>query len=119
MRSGDGFICVYSITIAASFVKVREFYEHVLRVKDVESIPFIIVGNKCDLEKQRKVTTSSAKELASEIGAMSLETSAKTGANVVLAFYSVVREIKKWKAEHEKPIGDDSSSKKKGLCSLL
>merc|ERR1712137_411728 len=120
MRSGDGFLCVYSITIENSFGKVKEFYDHVLRVKDAEDIPFVIVGNKCDLEKQRKVTTIRAQALAEELGAKLLETSAKTGQNVSECFASIVREIKIWKDKNEY---DNPSSlrgtKKEKSCTLL
>ncbi len=68
MRSGDGYICVFAVTIEASFIKVKELYDLVLRVKDADSVPFVIVGNKCDLEKQRKVPTSRAQALANELG---------------------------------------------------
>ena len=118
MRSGDGFICVYSITIEASFTKVKEFYDHVLRVKDVDGIPFIIVGNKCDLENQRKVPTTKAQELATEIGCKYLEASAKSGLNVGESFYSIVRDIKSWKASNvTEP--DHTTAKTKKTCYLL
>ena len=119
MRSGDGFICVYSITIEASFLKVREFYDHVLRVKDVESIPFVIAGNKCDLENQRKVPTSKAQELAEEMGVCYLETSAKSRLNVSETFFTVVREIKKWRSLNAAESEQSSQKTKKGVCSLL
>lgn len=44
VRSGHGFLCVYSITFAVSFKEVRNLYEHLLRVKDDEKIPFVLVG---------------------------------------------------------------------------
>jgi GTPase KRas len=119
MRSGDGFICVYSITIDASFLKVKEFYDHVLRVKDVESIPFVIVGNKCDLENQRKVTTSKAQQLATELGVAFLETSAKSRLNVSETFFTVVREIKKWRSANEVQADHTTIKAKKGICVLL
>jgi small GTP-binding protein len=119
MRSGDGFLCVYSITIEASFLKVREFYDHVLRVKDVDQIPFVIVGNKCDLEKQRKVPTSRAEALAQEIGAPLLETSAKTGQNVSECFFTIVRAIKVWREKYDTAQQSGSGRSKKDKCFLL
>ena len=58
-RSGEGFLCVFSITEKESFEATQEFREQILRVKGVDSntdtIPFILVGNKVDLEEKRQV----------------------------------------------------------------
>ncbi len=42
----------------------------------------LVVGNKVDLEIERKVSQTDAREFAEEIGASYFETSAKTGVNV-------------------------------------
>ncbi len=46
MRTGDGFLCVYSITYAASFQEVQALHDHILRVKDTDAVPFVLAGNK-------------------------------------------------------------------------
>jgi GTPase KRas protein len=56
MRSGDGFLCVYSVTYAQSFAEVENLHKHSLKVKDVENIPFVLAGNKVDLEDSREVS---------------------------------------------------------------
>ena len=38
IRTGDGFLCVYSITSRASFDEVPKFCEHILQAKDVKSV---------------------------------------------------------------------------------
>ena len=89
-------------------------------MKDVEAIPFIVVGNKCDLENQRKVPTSKGKQLADEIGCLHIETSAKSGLNVGEAFYSIVRGIKKWRSENDEQVDHTTArNTKKGMCLLL
>ena len=55
MRTGEGFLLVYSITSRTSFDEVASLYEEILRVKDQEWFPVIIVANKCDLESSRQV----------------------------------------------------------------
>mmetsp|Transcript_3479 Transcript_3479/g.12265 ORF Transcript_3479/g.12265 Transcript_3479/m.12265 type:complete len:196 (+) Transcript_3479:231-818(+) len=120
MRSGDGFLCVYSITIEPSFDKVADFYDHVRRVKDLDVVPFVVIGNKADLEKSRQVPKQVGEELASSIGAKFLETSAKTGQNVHECFHTIVREIKSWREEYEtadQPTKVKTS--KKSICVLL
>ncbi len=48
-----------------------------MRVKDEETYPIVIVANKCDLEKDREVSTVEGKELARTFDAPFIETSAK------------------------------------------
>jgi len=38
-----------------SFDEVYKFHKQILRVKDREEFPMILVGNKADLEHQRQV----------------------------------------------------------------
>ena len=56
MRTGEGFLLVYSITSRQSFEEIQQFQQQILRVKDRDYFPIIIVGNKCDLEAEREVT---------------------------------------------------------------
>lgn len=56
--------------------------EQILRVKSDETIPFILVGNKCDLEDKRQVRQQQAQNLAQEWNVTYVETSAKTRENV-------------------------------------
>jgi GTPase SAR1 family protein len=55
MRSGEGFLLVYSITSRASFEEISPFYQQILRVKDRDSFPVVIVANKDDLDDGREV----------------------------------------------------------------
>ena len=56
MRTGEGFLLVYSIASRQSFEEIQQFQQQILRVKDRDYFPIIIVGNKCDLEHDREVT---------------------------------------------------------------
>lgn len=56
-RSGEGFLLVYSITSRNSFEEISTFYQQILRVKDKDFFPIILVANKCDLESERQVST--------------------------------------------------------------
>lgn len=57
MRTGEGFLLVYSITSRQSFEEIQTFQQQILRVKDKDYFPIIVVGNKCDLESERQVST--------------------------------------------------------------
>ena len=56
MRTGEGFLLVYSITSRQSFEEILTFQQQILRVKDKDYFPIIMVGNKCDLEGERQVS---------------------------------------------------------------
>eukprot|EP01096_Ripella_sp_DP13-Kostka_P003027 TRINITY_DN14338_c0_g1_i1.p1 TRINITY_DN14338_c0_g1~~TRINITY_DN14338_c0_g1_i1.p1 ORF type:complete len:190 (+),score=49.91 TRINITY_DN14338_c0_g1_i1:127-696(+) len=118
MRTGEGFLCVYSICAEATFRKVKELYDHVLRVKDTESVAFILVGNKADMEKLRQVPTEEGAALARSLNVPFFETSAKTGLNVSEIFVQSIREITKWRSLHQ-PAAETPIRKKKGGCVLL
>uniref|UniRef100_A0AAY4A729 small monomeric GTPase n=1 Tax=Denticeps clupeoides TaxID=299321 RepID=A0AAY4A729_9TELE len=81
-RSGEGFLCVFSITELESFAATADFREQILRVKEDENVPFLLVGNKSDLEDRRQVATEDSKVRAEQWGVNYVETSAKTRANV-------------------------------------
>jgi GTPase KRas len=55
MRTGEGFLLVYSITSRQSFEEMITYQQQILRVKDRDYFPIIVVGNKCDLDKDRAV----------------------------------------------------------------
>eukprot|EP01128_Nolandella_sp_AFSM9_P002491 TRINITY_DN12861_c0_g1_i1.p1 TRINITY_DN12861_c0_g1~~TRINITY_DN12861_c0_g1_i1.p1 ORF type:complete len:197 (-),score=62.53 TRINITY_DN12861_c0_g1_i1:267-857(-) len=124
MRTGDGFLCVYSITLQASFDEAINLHEHILRVKDADSVPFVLVGNKADLEEDREVTNERGQQLATDLKCPFLEASAKTRTNVVESFEALVREIKKARgAGRDKPDAasnePEKKAKRRGGCTLL
>lgn len=54
------------------------FSEQILRVKNDENIPFLLVGNKCDLNTRRKVPLAECQARAQQWNVPYVETSAKT-----------------------------------------
>lgn len=55
MRSGEGFLLVFAVTDHPSFEEISKFHRQILRVKDRDEFPMLMVGNKADLENQRNV----------------------------------------------------------------
>ncbi len=55
MLRGEGFVLVYSINDRDSFDCISHYHQQIMRVKDSESVPIVLVGNKCDLEAERRV----------------------------------------------------------------
>lgn len=93
MRSGDGYIIVFSITSVTSFLEVNAIKDQLNMVLDVDNntlIPIILVGNKCDLEEYRQVQSSDAQRLANEWKVKYFETSAKNKTNINRIFEELV-----------------------------
>lgn len=99
MRTGEGFLLVYSVTERESFNELNSFHQQILRVKDTDNVPLLLVGNKSDLNYERSVSFEEGEELARQFGCKFLETSAKQGINVDQAFHDLVRAIR----DKEKP----------------
>jgi len=106
IRVGEGFLLVYSITSEQSFREILTYRQQILRVKDKDYFPIIIVGNKCDLENERQVSRQDGAALARSFGCKYIETSAKSRINVDNAFYNIVRDIRRYNNES---LGDESS----------
>ena len=92
LKEGEGFVLVFAVDSRSSFEKIKEVREQIVRVKDCNSFPFVIVGNKCDLEN-RSVTKAEAQKLAEEWGVSYFDVSAKTCLNLHECFSNLMRKI--------------------------
>ena len=120
MRSGEGFILVYSVTSKASFEECKEYQKQILRVKDRSTFPMILVANKCDLERDRVVSVEEGKLLARSFSCRYVETSAKLRVNIDEAFYFLVRSIREQsKSSDSNSSGKKNKKKNKKKCLIL
>eukprot|EP01111_Echinosteliopsis_oligospora_P018280 TRINITY_DN8282_c0_g1_i1.p1 TRINITY_DN8282_c0_g1~~TRINITY_DN8282_c0_g1_i1.p1 ORF type:complete len:215 (-),score=51.29 TRINITY_DN8282_c0_g1_i1:87-659(-) len=118
MRNGQGYIVVFDLSQRSSFEEAAMFREQILRAKDVERVPMVLVGNKCDLINERQVSTAEATELAKSFRCRYIETSAKNNHNVHEAFFELVREVRGF----DETTRDKKQKTKKNLdkkCTLL
>ena len=87
-KGSNGALGVFDLTNPQSLLKLPGWISSIKKsVK--KTIPMIIIGNKSDLERQ--VERSEAEDLASRLNCEYLETSAKTGTNVELAFETIAK----------------------------
>lgn len=114
MRTGEGFLCVFAVNNTKSFEDINQYREQIKRVKDADEVPMVLVGNKVDLQA-RTVDAKQGRNLAESYSIPYVETSAKTRLGVDDAFYTLVREIRKYKEKK----GNKQSKKKKRKCCLL
>lgn len=59
-----------------------------------ENVNRLLIGNKCDCDTKKAVSTEEGKELADSLGIPFMETSAKTSSNVEQSFFRMASEIK-------------------------
>ncbi|KAG0056932.1 Ras- protein Rap-1b [Gryganskiella cystojenkinii] len=116
MKNGQGFILVFSIIATATFDELQELRQQILKVKDNPLVPIVLVGNKCDLEHDRKVPQEWGDALSTRWGGTPYyETSARSRINVDEVFYDLVRMI-----QAQNPIRLDRSGKKPTKkCTIL
>jgi len=71
----------------------KEFESHA-ELPNPQHFPFLVVGNRCDLAKDRKVSTTQATDWCKAHGGLRyIETSAKLGTNVEKAFHTMATEV--------------------------
>ena len=90
---GEGFLLVFAINDADSFEKIKLLYNRILKGKHGIKYPILLVGNKQDLENERKVSYDDAKQLADSWGIEYIETSAKTKFNYKEPFEKLAQKV--------------------------
>lgn len=93
MKSGQGFLLVFSITSLTSLTELHELRDQIVRIKDDPLVPLVIVGNKSDLEEDRAVSRSRAFQVSQSWNAPYYETSARARRNVDEAFVDLCKQI--------------------------
>ena len=119
LRSGEGFLVVYSITERTTFNVACELYESIIRLKEVDHVPIVLVGNKCDLEEKRSVSTMEAAALAKTWNIPFFETSAKNRYNIEAAFNAAVVEVRKELDAANGSLAKKDKSSGKNKCTIL
>ncbi|CAH1400985.1 unnamed protein product [Nezara viridula] len=118
MRSGEGFLLVFSVTDRASFDEMYKFHKQILRVKDRDEFPMLMVGNKADLDHQRLVPAEEAQNMSRELRIPYIECSAKLRMNVDQAFHELVRIVRKYQAS-ERPLLKPQHNSSRRKCAIL
>ena len=94
-------VFVYAIDDKKTFKYIQDWVEEIK--KENVNAKFLLVGNKCDLEDQRKVTTEEAKQYAKTNNMKFIEVSAKKGTNIEKMFNSsLLKFLEDMEAEEKK-----------------
>ena len=91
-KGAKGCFIVYDITNSQSFDDIIKWYEEIKKSGD-KGVSIILVGNKCDLENERKVTIEMGKNKAKEMNCPFYETSALSNIMIEEVFKSICEDI--------------------------
>ena len=101
IKKADGILVVYDITNKNSFLNVENWIKC---AKDELSldIPILLIGNKSDLEDERKISYKEGEDLAKKYGINFFETSCFNGKNVELCFNNISEKMYEYLKNKEK-----------------
>ena len=91
-KGSHGCFIVYDITNETSFEDVNKWYEQAQKESSKE-VSIILVGNKCDLENERKVSKEKGEEKARALNCPFFETSALSKLKIDDIFNEMVNNI--------------------------
>ncbi|XP_055707786.1 ras-related protein Rab-37 isoform X2 [Phlebotomus papatasi] len=97
-RDAHALLLLYDVTNKVTFDNTRAWLVEI-REYAQEDVVIMLLGNKADCGAEREVKKEEGERLAREYNVGFLETSAKTGLNVDLAFLAVARQLKSRKSE--------------------
>ncbi|KAJ8609560.1 hypothetical protein CTAYLR_006040 [Chrysophaeum taylorii] len=92
-KGAHGIILVYDVSERDSFQNIQHWV-HQIRENADDRVRLVLVGNKCDREESRVVSTKEGEELARQYGVSFFETSAKDNKNVDECYTTIARETK-------------------------
>ena len=116
-KGSHGILLLYDITKQSSFDNIREWVRDIKEEVNEKAILFLI-GNKIDMEDQRKIPKEKGVELAEEFKIPFFEASAKSGENVDEAFKALYNKICEIYGDLERERGTKLIKKRKikGRC---
>ena len=108
IREAQIILFIYDISDEESFNSIPKWIQEVKEVLK-EEVVFVLIGNKIDLESQRKVSFEDGKKFAEQNNLVFQEVSAKTGKNFENLFDVQIFEAvyNKFRAEFEKRDGGE------------
>ena len=85
-------VFVYAIDNKNSFINIKNWVD-IIKNNTNENPKFLLVGNKCDLEDKRQVSTEEAKQYATENNMEFMEVSVKSRFNIDIMFNSSLSKL--------------------------
>lgn len=114
-RGAQAAIVIYDITMNSSFNGAKSWIKE-LKSKTTNCY-IVLLGNKCDLEKNRRVNNEEVENFCLENNIKHILTSAKTGENVETVFKTIIENLpEKIIIENTVITSEFDSTNKKSCC---
>ncbi|XP_018618609.2 ras-related protein Rab-26-like isoform X1 [Scleropages formosus] len=92
-RDAHALLLLYDVTNKTSFDNIQAWLTEIHEYTQ-QDVVLMLLGNKADATHERVVKREEGEKLAKDFGVPFMETSAKSGLNVELAFTAVAKELK-------------------------
>ncbi|PFH53212.1 hypothetical protein AMATHDRAFT_55718 [Amanita thiersii Skay4041] len=116
IKSGSGFILVFSLTQEASLREVDNLRRQIYRIRGGDnSVPIVVVGTKLDLSNEREVQMHTIQTLASRWSLPFYETSAKRNWHIEEVFVDLVQQMRR----HYPTESSTKKEKRPGGCVIM
>ena len=114
-RGAHGILIVYDVSDKKSFNHIKDWIEDINKFTDNNPIK-LIVGNKCDLVKEKQVTEEDKKLLKKQTGIDIIETSAKNSFKITETMEMITKKLIEKSGQGNIDMAD--TNKEKGGISL-
>ena len=91
-KGASGIILIFDVTNIKSFENIKKWINEI-KEEISENVSIVLIGNKIDNLKERKITKEQGEKIANEIGTKFFETSAKTGEGINESVFYLVKII--------------------------
>ena len=91
-KGASGIILIFDVTNTKSFENIKKWINEI-KEEISENVSIVLIGNKIDNVKERKITKEQGEKIANEIGTKFFETSAKTGEGINESVFYLVKII--------------------------
>ena len=116
-KKANVILLVYDITDMKSFESIKNYYSKAIKEICPKNIPIMLLGNKLDIESERKVSQQEGIEFAQSNNYLFKETSCKTNENVIDAFEAL---IEMWNIEeNDKTLNKSCINNKYGKNEII
>lgn len=93
-RGSDACVLVFDLTSTKTFESLPHWREEFLfQLGNEQKIPFLVIGNKADLEEKRVVSYQKAHKWCEEMDILYFECSARSGLGVSEAFSELISQV--------------------------
>ena len=83
---------IYDLFNSSSLIKIKEFNDNLINLIERDSVKYILIGNKCDLDNKNKISIDEINKYVNEYKFdLNMEISSLNGDNILKLFYKICK----------------------------